>query len=161
VRKKVFEHLAISRGRDLLEGLRITSIVVDLERIGDYTKNIGELVEMMPGRLDFGDHEKVFQKVKGLALDLFDLTYKALEEKDEEKASQAIREYDQVSKASDAQIKLVVAGKEMSETVEKRDVALLLFFRYTKRICAHLKNINTAVVNPFHQISYRPGAYKI
>jgi phosphate uptake regulator len=161
VRKKVFSHLAISRGEDLLEGLQLNVIITDLERIGDYTKNIGELVEMMPNRLDFGRHDATFQKVKDLALELFDITYKALEEKDEKLASEAIRKYDQVSKASDAQIKKVLAGKEMNETVEKRHVALLLFFRYTKRICAHLKNINTAVVNPFHQISYRPGSYKI
>jgi len=161
VRKKVFSHLAISRGEDLLEGLQLNVIITDLERIGDYTKNIGELVEMMPGKMDFGRHSETYTKVKGLALELFDLTYKALEDKDEDLAKEAIRKYDQVSKASDAQIKKVLAGKEMSETVEKRHVALLLFFRYTKRICAHLKNINTAVVNPFHQISYRPGAYKI
>ncbi len=161
VRKKVYTHLAISRGEDLLEGLQLNVIITDLERIGDYTKNIGELVEMMPNRLDFGSHDASYRKVKELALELFDLTYKALEEKDEALATSAIRKYDQVSKASDAQIKKVVEGKEMSETVEKRDVALMLLFRYTKRICAHLKNINTAVVNPFHQISYRPGAYKI
>ena len=54
VRKKVFSHLAISRGQDLLIGLQLNVIITDLERIGDYTKNIGELVEMLPGRLDFG-----------------------------------------------------------------------------------------------------------
>ena len=161
VRKKVYTHLAISRGEDLLQGLQLNVIITDLERIGDYTKNIGELVEMMPGKLDFGRHDATFNKVKDLALELFDLTHDALQNKDEKLANEAIRKYDVVSKAADAQIKEVLAGKEMSETVEKRHVALLLFFRYTKRICAHLKNINTSLVNPFHQISYRPGAYKI
>jgi phosphate transport system protein len=161
VRKKVFSHLAISRGADLLEGLQLNIIITDLERIGDYTKNIGELVEMMPGRMDFGRHDATFRKVKDLALELFDITYKALEEKDEMLANDALRKYDQVSKAVDARIKKVVAGKELSETVEKRHVALVLLLRYTKRICAHLKNINTSLDNPFHQISYRPGAYNI
>jgi phosphate uptake regulator len=161
VRKKVFSHLAISRGEDLLEALQLNVIITDLERIGDYTKNIGELVEMMPGKMDFGSHDTTFHQVKDLALELFDLTYKALEDKDEKLANEAIRKYDVVSKSVDARIEKVVAGKEMSETVEKRHVALVLLLRYTKRICAHLKNICTSVVNPFHQISYRPGAYKI
>jgi phosphate uptake regulator len=160
VRKKVFSHLAISRGQDLLTGLQLNLIITDLERVGDYTKNIGELVEMMPGKLDFGRHDKTFNKVKDLALEIFDLTHRALEKRDEKSAAQAIRKYDVVSKTVDDRIKKVVAGEELSETVEKRILGLVLLLRYTKRVCAHLKNISTSLVNPFHQIGYRPGTYK-
>ena len=160
VRKKVFSHLAISRGEDLLTGLQLNIIITDMERIGDYTKNIGELVEMMPARLDFGKHDETFEKVKNLALELFDLTYKALEEQNEKSALEAVRKYDTISKTVDSTIEAVVAGKELTETVEKRHVGLVLLLRYIKRVCAHLKNISTSVVNPFHQIGYRPGTYK-
>jgi len=160
VRKKVFSHLAISRGQDLLTGLQLNLIISDLERVGDYTKNIGELVEMMPGKLEFGRHDETFNKVKDLALDIFDLTYKALEDRDEKSAHAVIRKYDLVSKTADSRIKKVVQGKELSETVEKRHVGLVLLLRYMKRVCAHLKNISTSLVNPFHQIGYRPGTYK-
>ncbi len=161
VRKKIFSHLAISRGEDLLTGLQLNIIATDLERIGDYTKNIGELVEMLPGKLDFGRHDKTFNTVQGLSLELFDLTYKALENRDENLASEVIRKYDVVSKTVDDCIKSVVTGKELSETVEKRHVGLVLLLRHIKRVCAHLKNISTSLVNPFHQIGYRPGTYKV
>jgi phosphate uptake regulator len=158
VRKKVFEHLAISRGRDLLEGLRITSIVVDLERIGDYTKNIGELVDMLPGKLEFEAYEDQFQEVRELALSMFDLTKSAVSDNDEEQAREAMRVYDRLSKLCDGTIRSVIEGETLGETVEKCYLGLVLMLRYMKRVGAHLKNIASAVVNPFDSIGYRVGA---
>ena len=43
VRRKVMTHLAISGSQDLGSGLILTSVVIDIERIGDYTKNIYDL----------------------------------------------------------------------------------------------------------------------
>lgn len=158
VRKKVFEHLAISRGRDLLEGLRITCMVIDVERIGDYSKNIGELVEMLPGRLEFEEYEDRFQEVRSLTLDLFDLTKNAIADNDEDKAKEAMRIYDRVSKLCDGTIHDVIQGATLGETVEKRYLGLVLMLRYMKRVGAHLKNMASAVVNPFHSIGYRVAA---
>lgn len=158
VRKKVFEHLAISRGRDLLEGLRITSIVVDLERIGDYSKNIGELVDMLPGRLEFEEYEERFQEVRSLTLSLFDVTKGAVSGSDEEQAKEAMRVYDKISKLCDGTIQEVIRGETLGETVEKRYLGLVLMLRYMKRVGAHLKNIASAIVNPFDSIGYRVGA---
>ena len=158
VRKKVFEHLAISRGRDLLEGLRITSIVVDLERIGDYTKNIGELVDMLPGQLVFERYEERFQEVLSLTLSLFDLTKNAVAESDEEQAREAMRVYDRVSKLCDGTIQDVIKGETLGDTVEKCHLGLVLMLRYMKRVGGHLKNISSATVNPFDSIGYRVGA---
>ena len=43
VRRKVMTHLAVSGTEDLGSGLILTSVVIDIERIGDYTKNIYDL----------------------------------------------------------------------------------------------------------------------
>jgi phosphate transport system protein len=158
IRKKVFEHLAISRGRDLLEGLRITSVVVDLERIGDYSKNIGELVDMLPGQLVFEQYEQRFQEVRSLTLSLFDLTRKAVAESDEDQAREAMRVYDRVSKLCDGTIQDVISGETSGETVQKCYLGLVLMLRYMKRVGGHLKNIASAIVNPFDSIGYRIGA---
>jgi phosphate uptake regulator len=48
VRRKVLRYLAIAGTVDLVPGLVLTGIVIDIERIGDYTKNIAELATTYP-----------------------------------------------------------------------------------------------------------------
>ena len=48
VRKDVFNHLVLTEGEQLSSGLVLISIVIDLERIGDYTKNIVEIAQNHP-----------------------------------------------------------------------------------------------------------------
>ena len=43
VRRKVMTHLAVSGSQDLGSGLILTSVVIDIARIGAYTKNIYDL----------------------------------------------------------------------------------------------------------------------
>ena len=40
VRRKIVTHMSVSAKPDINMGLVLTSLVVDIERIGDYTKNI-------------------------------------------------------------------------------------------------------------------------
>ena len=52
VRRKVMTHLAVSGNEDLGSGLILTSVVIDIERIGDYTKNIYDLSKFYSKRLN-------------------------------------------------------------------------------------------------------------
>lgn len=158
VRKKVFQHLVVSRGKDLLAGLQMTSIVIDLERIGDYTKNIGELVEMMPSRWNFGSYEPTYASLHKKTLRMFELVTAAYTKDDEEKARESLGIYDTVSKTCDGIVREIFRGKDSGDTIEKRYLALALLLRYMKRVNAHLKNIATSIINPFHMIGFRPGA---
>jgi phosphate uptake regulator len=45
--------------------------------------------------------------------------------------------------------------KMKDEKIGKDHIALALLLRYLKRINAHLKNIASSVVNPFHRIGYK------
>ena len=47
---------------------------------------------------------------------------------------------------------------EDGDIIEKRFLGLVLIMRYFKRVNAHLKNSATSVINPFHEIGFRPGA---
>ncbi|MFH1438337.1 MAG: PhoU domain-containing protein [Pseudomonadota bacterium] len=158
VRKKVYQHLAISRGKDLVSGLQLITIVIDLERIGDYTKNLVELVEMIPAKMDFGAHESTYTTVHSKTLKMFALVRQAFVDDDEKKAREALSLYDDVSKTCDGTTREVIKGGSMDDNVTKPDLALVLFMRYMKRINAHLKNVATSIINPFHMIGFRPGA---
>ena len=51
VRRKIMTHLAVSGTNDLGSGLVLTSVVIDIERVGDYTKNIYDLAVSHSKRL--------------------------------------------------------------------------------------------------------------
>ena len=79
VRQKVFQYLSIAQSKDLLSGLRLLTIVIDLERIGDYTKNMSELESIFPGRLEPGEHEAVLDEVLDRTMRLFRQTQGVLQ----------------------------------------------------------------------------------
>ena len=52
VRRKIVTHMSVSTKPDINLGLVLTAIVIDIERIGDYTKNIVELAAAVEGAFD-------------------------------------------------------------------------------------------------------------
>lgn len=157
VRKKVFEHLAISRKTSLLRGLQLTSIVIDLERIGDYGKNMAELVDVLPAKLDFRNYQAPYDEVQNAVNELFELTGEVLRDNDEKKAKGIINMYDGVSKRCDGTVMELFDTFDEGETINKSDLGLALLMRYMKRVAAHLKNIASTVSNPYHRIGFRPA----
>jgi phosphate uptake regulator len=156
VRKKVFEHLAVSKGSGLLSGLVLTSVVIDIERIGDYTKNVGEVVTWMPGALDFGQYGEIYDSVVERTRKLFAKTRAAFVDEDPAAARDHVEFYQGISYDADRLLKQIMESGAPDETVEKRTLALVILLRYMKRVAAHLKNICTAVSNPFPRIGFRP-----
>jgi phosphate uptake regulator len=160
VRKKVFEHLAVSQGRDLLMGLVLTSAVIDLERIGDYTKNIGELVTFIPGKLEFGPYEKQYEDIVKRTRKLFDTTRSAFVTGDKKVARESVEAYHGINREVDTILMDIMKSASPGAMVERRVLGLALLLRYLKRTGAHLKNICTAITNPFPQIGFRPPNLK-
>jgi phosphate uptake regulator len=156
IRRKVFEHLAVSRGSDVLSGLVLTSVVIDLERIGDYTKNIGEAVSYFPGRLDCDPHGQKCEDIIDRTRRLFVLTRKAFDTADREAARESAEFYHHISTDVDGTIAALMGAGDPEERIERRTLGLVLLLRYLKRLGAHLKNICTAISNPFPTIGYRP-----
>jgi phosphate transport system protein len=155
VRQKVFEHLSLSRGEDLMQGLELVMSVIDIERIGDYTKNISELIEMMPGALQFGEFEATYEKAQSLASEVFDRCVDAFARNDVDAARVCMDRYQQLALLCDRSLERLI-GANGSDDVPRPQVALVLLLRYLKRVGAHLKNVASVKVNPFHRIGYRP-----
>ncbi len=154
VRKKVYEHLAMSQGSDLLVGLILIRVVGDIERIGDYTKNIGDLASLFQGHLEFNDHTHVFEDFVHRTQELFRFTQLSFFGNDEDAAKKAQEFYHNLARDADETLENVVVKSSQDDTVKKSDLALVLLLRYLKRTSAHLKNICTTVINPYPEIGY-------
>jgi len=154
VRKKVYEHLSLTGNESLFAALVLLSIVDDSERIGDYGKNIAELISFNPGRLDFGKYQETFERVWNQSTEMFENTIKAIRDDDEKSALKVMEAYVPISNTVDDLIERMFK-EESGDTIKREYVALMLLMRYFKRVDAHLKNIASTVVNPFHRIGYK------
>lgn len=154
VRKKVLTHLAIS-GTELTSGLVLVSIVIDIERIGDYTKNIHDLALAHPGRLHGGSLEGRLQEIEAGVTQRFREMVQAFKTNDEEMARAIMASYKQeLSGACEALVKAIVSG-EVTDLPSADAAALALYARFLKRIAAHSRNIISSVVNPFPRLGYK------
>ena len=154
VRKKVLTHLAVNDVSDLNIGLILISVVIDIERIGDYTKDIVELAQNHPGRLVFEPWEADLKNAEETISKNFGVLIQALEESDEQKAKNLLDELWKVKKQCTGFNTALLDDKKMDLKV-RNAVALALYLRYLKRVASHLMNVATSIVNPFHKIGYR------
>jgi len=155
VRREVFNHLAVSGPERLPSGLALVSIIIDIERIGDYTKNIVELALNHPGKLHGAKYEEDLQRVEAAVEENLVKTKSCFESCDEASALELLKKYDWVNPVCDERLMELV--KEEDKSIRPGDaVSLALYFRWLKRINSHLRNIITSVVNPFDRIGFKP-----
>ena len=154
VRRNVFNHLCVAGMEDLNAGLVLVSIIIDIERVGDYTKNMVELAETIDKVLKGGKFDKDLQKVERAVEDTFKSLREILEKSDSKKAADLLIEYDWVNKVCDRHVSDLLNKKESTRSSTKA-VALSLYFRYLKRINSHLRNVASSVVNPFPRIGFK------
>lgn len=154
VRRKVLTHMAVSSGTDLSAGLILVSIVIDIERIGDYTKNIVDLTLRHPSRLDCNVFEEDISRMEDTVRKAFDALIEAIPQSDSEKAAQVMSEHWWIGKHADDIVYQLLERE--TEGLRTRDaVAIALYARYLKRISAHLMNTASSIVNPFDRIGFR------
>jgi phosphate uptake regulator len=154
VRRKVFTHLAVAGEKDLNAGLVLVSVIIDIERIGDYAKNIVELAVHHPKRLVCGAFEPDVARMETTTRTMFRLLLECLPGNDEDKAKEVMSEHWWINRKADDIIRIML--EHTDPNVEVREaVATALYVRYLKRISSHLKNVASSVVNPFDRIGYR------
>ncbi len=155
VRRMVFNHLVLRGAADLSTGLALVSIIIDIERIGDYTKNMVELALDHPGQLHGGRYEDELVRMEEAVEDNFGQTKKCFMEGDDALAIALLEKYAWVNDACDDRVRDVVQEKDSS--IRAGDAAgLALYIRFLKRINSHLRNITTSVSNPFDRIGFNP-----
>lgn len=160
VRKKVLTHLAVSGAGDLAIGLTLVSIISDVERIGDYTKNIYELASIHPKRLKAGRWDEDLKEMEGTASQRLGTLIEALKESDTNMGQQIIDDLVKVKNKCDDYIMFLIKGEGQTFKTSEA-VPLALYMRYIKRVSGHIQNVASSIVNPFHRIKYQPKHTKL
>ena len=149
VRRELMLHAAVSESVDLPLVLSYMSVVKDAERIGDYAKNIYDLVRYGADFEESPDRD-VLNGYREAVGDLILQAAGVFESRDEDRARQLVDKADGFLDEHDAEIKR--AFNREGEVADA--VARALYFRFLKRITAHIMNLLTALVMPVDQLDY-------
>ena len=154
VRRKVMTHLAVGGKEDIGSGLVLVSVVIDIERIGDYTKNIYDLAVNHPKKLDGGSIENRLSEIEKISFSLFEDSIDAFKNQDISKSRSLMGLYkEHISSQSDAILNDIITGKVKDSDIGEA-TTIALYARYLKRISAHSRNLISSIVNPFERIGY-------
>ncbi|MEO0084336.1 MAG: PhoU domain-containing protein [candidate division WOR-3 bacterium] len=152
VRRKVLEHLSINPSQDVTGSLILVTIVVDIERIGDYAKNLIELAHHYPEKL-CGSYCDRIRKLEIEITQNFINTIKAFQDADATLGQQVMAVHAKLAPEIEKIIEDILADTTLSG---REAVIYALLARFLKRVSAHIKNVASSVVNPFHRLGYRP-----
>ncbi len=150
VRKHVVAQLSGPVPSNVPYGLLLMSLVKDVERIGDYAKNLTELAvwveEPMPEDELSGELREITRAVESLAREAAQVFTRS----DVERARELILEGRGVAKRCDDLVRGVAKSNYSAGLAVKAAVGA----RFLKRVDGHLLNLLTAVVMPLHKLDY-------
>jgi len=149
IRRELVVHFSVHAGGDATEMLVFMNMIKDLERIGDYNKNIFDLAEEGVSFAEADDLERILG-FRDEVSSRIALMGEILTERDEERARAYIARGDELRREFDALV---------SELVRSTGPALYavpraLLYRFLKRVTAHSLNVVSAVVMPVDRLDY-------
>ena len=112
IRKKVVTYYSVSKDvTNINSGLVLINMVVDIERVGDYTKNILDLAKYYPKKLRSEKISEDLRIIEQAVIERFQNTVKAVEEMDEIAAKELIKSYrSDLGKLSDNLVASSISG---------------------------------------------------
>ena len=156
VRRKVLTHYAVEQDTsNMADGLILINMVVDIERIGDYCKNILDLAINHDQSIKSSEISEDLAMIEEEAKSRFEKTIQAIQAQDVEIAQSLMEGYKEQMTGKSDEIVNGILKDELHFGSEARTASIALYTRYLKRIGAHLKNITTTLVNPFDAIGYK------
>lgn len=151
IRKRVVAHLSI-RGNhgDVPHCLYLMSLVKDVERIGDYAKNISEIKDFSPDPLPDDEYTHELKEIRAATESIFQEVPLVLDSGDHSQAADLIKLGGEMAKRCDRLVQRIAqSGHTCGPTT-----ALVLGTRFYKRICGHLLNVLSSIVMPLHKLDY-------
>ena len=149
VRRALMMYAAVTGSFDLPLVLAYMSVVKDVERIGDYAKNIFDLAAEGVDLSAADDRDELYAIAKRVS-EMITESGKVFAAEDVERARALSEEGDSMLDDFDQR----VHGLLLSEDAGAVAVPRALLFRYLKRIVSHLMNLLSAVFMPIDQLDY-------
>jgi phosphate uptake regulator len=151
IRKQVIAHLSITGNTPSLPYcLLLMSLVKDVERIGDYAKNLAEAPEFNQTQLPDDEIIAELREIRKGVESAFAVTAEVFQTSDRDRALFLIRQGRDLTHRCDALIVRIAQGAYPANLA----TATVLGARYYKRIGAHALNILSSVVMPLHKLDY-------
>jgi phosphate uptake regulator len=151
VRRKIVEHLSIPACHNVGGELVFLKVINDIERVGDYSKNLMDLAKQLPAPLPQNRHYRQLVGMFPTVEDFFQKAESALFDGVEEDARTVIEGHLEINRACEGIVEDLLKDKEIPAP---EAIALALTARYFKRVSSHLKNVASTAVNPFPHIGY-------
>ncbi len=150
IRRELVVHAGVrGASADIPAILVYMSIVKDIERLGDYAKNLWDVANAGADITGLSEFDRIQRDVAWVR-ELVDRTAKIFAERDAAAAQEALNEADAKLDEFDA----MVIEQLTSDRPSREGVPIALVARYLKRISAHLMNVMTAVVMPLDRLDY-------
>jgi phosphate uptake regulator len=126
------------------------SLVKDVERIGDYAKNLSEVRDYHPAALPEDDIAGEMREIRLGIEQAFAEISSVFEVSDHERAVELIREGRDLTRRCDAVVGRVARSDYSASTA----TSVVMGARFYKRIGAHVLNVLSSVVMPLHKLDY-------
>jgi phosphate uptake regulator len=157
VRKQVITHLTIGEDTtaDAPYSLLLMSLTKDVERIGDYCKNLVEVYDEGGGPIPDDENGAELRELRAeveAALSECDAVFT---ESDTETALELVRRGQEVKHRCDKLVSRVARSDYDAATT----TTMVLGARYYKRIQSHLLNILSGIIMPLHKLDYYDERY--
>lgn len=151
IRKRVVAHLSVGGNKlDLPYCLLLMSLVKDVERIGDYAKNLSEIVDISSGSLPDDEIVAELRELRIGVEETFKASGEVFTSSDRERALSMIHKGKADAQRADALLQRIAKSSYNGSTT----TALVLGTRYYKRIGGHLINLSSSVIMPLHKVDY-------
>ncbi|MFW6198605.1 MAG: phosphate signaling complex PhoU family protein [Acidobacteriota bacterium] len=150
IRKQVIAHVSVHAPAGLPYALVMMSVVKDVERIGDYAKNLVDMAELVLEELPDDPLVDELQEIRRSVESLVTEAAAAFLESDTDRAHELTREGRRVSKRCDRLV-LDVAHSDFTAAAA---VKISMGARFYKRIEGHYLNILSSVIMPLHKLDY-------
>jgi phosphate uptake regulator len=149
VRRALVIHASVNPTTDLADTLAYMSVVKDVERVGDYSKNLYDLAKYGTDFTTSDDFNHLADYRDRVGQLMADATT-VFAARDEEAAQHLINKADGFLDEYDDNVKAAFQSTGPASDA----VARALYFRFLKRITAHVMNLMTALVAPIHRLDY-------